>query len=199
MVFGLFNHKKRLNKLRNEVQDSFSHVKKDVNKIGDWIKHLDEKKKNHDKDIEGILKSIEELNKDVKEIKESIQFLGQPMSKQENKHPQVLKNTQQTAFTRQTAVQTTVQTEDLERLTVMERVVVWSLLNTDMKLSYEDIAALLGKDKSTVRGQINTIKQKIPYLIEEQKEPNGKKRIYITEENKKKITKKANISVKPEK
>ena len=59
----------------------------------------------------------------------------------------------------------------------MERAIVWALLNADMRLSYEDLAALLGKDKSTIRGQINTIKQKNSNIIMEAREANGKKRL----------------------
>jgi hypothetical protein len=43
----------------------------------------------------------------------------------------------------------------------------------EMKLSYEDLALMLGKEKSTIRGQINTIKQKSEGLIEEITEKNG--------------------------
>ena len=37
----LFGHKKIVDKLKSEVQDSFSHVKKDFNKVCKWIEHLD--------------------------------------------------------------------------------------------------------------------------------------------------------------
>jgi hypothetical protein len=62
-----------------------------------------------------------------------------------------------------------------------------------MKLSYEDIALLLGKDKSTIRGQINAIKQKSEGLIEEMSEKNGKKRVFIPEEIKQKLQKYAKV------
>ena len=58
-----------------------------------------------------------------------------------------------------------------------------------MKLSYEDLALLLGKERSTIRGQINSIKQKSEGLIKEFSEKNGKKRIYIEEEIKAKMQK----------
>ena len=68
-----------------------------------------------------------------------------------------------------------------------------------MKLSYEDIAAVLGKEKTTIRGQINTIKQKSNGLIQEIIEKNGKKRIFIPKEIKEKILKKQKVSVKKKK
>jgi len=71
-----------------------------------------------------------------------------------------------------------VQTPKLDHFSITERAILWVLLNTDMKLSYDDLAAMLGKERSTIRGQINRIKQKSE-IIEEQIEKNGKKRLFI--------------------
>jgi len=65
-----------------------------------------------------------------------------------------------------------------------------------MKLSYEDLALLLGKERSTIRGQVNTIKQKSEGLIEEMTEKNGKKRVYIPDVIKEKLSKYAKVRVK---
>ena len=65
-----------------------------------------------------------------------------------------------------------------------------------MNLSYEDLAALLGKDRSTIRGQINSIKQKNRGIIEESLEVNGKKRLYIPEEIKSLILKSVKVKVR---
>jgi len=196
MVFGLFRQGKKVEKLREEVQDSFLHVRRDVNKIGDWIKHLDDKKDNHDTEIGSLQADVKTLQEEIKELKEALNFFGQGVSKQQTATGQPTTNTKTNNKNNQTSVQTDVQTSDLDKLTVMERAIVWALLNTDMKLSYEDVATLLGKDKSTIRGQINTIKQKIPGIIEELRELNGKKRVFITENTKLHIAKKAKIKVK---
>ena len=50
-----------------------------------------------------------------------------------------------------------------------------------MKLSYADLAAMLGKRRATIRGQINSIKQKSEGLIEEIVSENNKKRLFISE------------------
>ena len=71
----------------------------------------------------------------------------------------------------------------------MERAVVWALLNTDLKLSYEDLSITLGKDKSTLRGQINNLKTKSEDLIKEYIEKDGKKRFFISEKKKNEILK----------
>jgi len=72
-------------------------------------------------------------------------------------------------------------------------------MNSDLKLSYEDLARLLGKERSTVRGQVNSIKQKSGGLIQEIVEKNGKKRVFIPEEIREKLAKYAKVRVGKEK
>ncbi len=98
----------------------------------------------------------------------------------------------------QTGVQTGVQTPNLDQFSTTERAILWVLLNTDMKLSYDDLAAMLGKERSTIRGHINRIKQKGD-IIEETVETNGKKRVFIHDEIKEKLLKKSKVRVKPSK
>jgi len=195
-MLGLFGHKKRIEKLRVDVQDSFGHVKKDFNKVGEWIKHLDDKHTSHKADISMIKDQLLDIQNDLIEIKDFISFFGPQLSKNASKQTQTGAYKQTTHDAVQTPVQTPVQTDILDNLTVMERGIVWALLNSEMKLSYEDLAALLGKNRSTIRGQINTIKQKNEDLIMEHRELSGKKRLYIPEEIKSKIIKNVKIKVK---
>lgn len=181
-MWGLFGYKKRIDKLRIEVSDSFNHVKKDFDKVGEWIKHLDDKHESHRGDISSIKDQLLSIQEDLMELKDFVSFFGPQISKGLSKQQQTGVVKQPTSSVVQTAVQTAVQTTTLENLTVMERAIMWALLNSDMKLSYEDLAALLGKDKSTIRGQINAIKQKNDGLIKETREINGKKRLYVPEE-----------------
>ena len=60
------------------------------------------------------------------------------------------------------------------------------------------MALLLGKERSTIRGQINSIKQKSEGLIEEITEKNGKKRVFVPSEIKEKLAKYAKVRVKRE-
>ena len=39
-----------------------------------------------------------------------------------------------------------------------ERAILWVLLNTDLKLSYDDISAVLGKERSTISRKLNSKK-----------------------------------------
>ena len=195
-MLGLFGHKKRVDKLKDEVRDSFNHVKKDFNKVGRWIKHLDDKHVLHNDGISNIENQLSTVQEELAEIKDFISFFGSGLSKQLSKQIPTAGVKQTASEVVQTVVQTAVQTDILDNLTVMERAIVWALLNSEMKLSYEDLAALLGKDKSTIRGQINTIKQKNEGLIMEAREVTGKKRLYIPDEIKSTIVKSVKIKVR---
>tara|TARA_Y100000310_G_scaffold345856_1_gene471531 strand:- start:12852 stop:13463 length:612 start_codon:yes stop_codon:yes gene_type:complete len=195
-MFDLFGSKKRVNNLKKDIEESFSHVKKDFYKVGEWIKHLDGKHGNHSNEITKINDQLLDVQKNIIEIKDFISFFGPQLSKDLSKQTQtgVVKHTHSPLV--QTPVQTPVQTDILENLTVMERVIVWTLLNAEINLSYEDLAALLGKDKSTIRGQINSIKQKNNGLIVESREVTGKKRLYIPNNIKEIVTKSVKVRIK---
>ena len=195
-MLGLFGHKKRVDRLRTEVQDSFNHVKKDFNKVGEWIKHLDDKHVSHEDEISQIKDQLLTIHEDLIEMKDFVSFFGPQISRGLSKQFPQDATKQPSSLAVQTPVQTGVQTDILDNLTVMERAIVWALLNADMRLSYEDLAALLGKDKSTIRGQINSIKQKSADVIMEIRELNGKKRLYIPDEIRNMIIKSVKIKIK---
>lgn len=195
----MFGSKKRVEQLRKEVIESFNNVKSDLSKVGKWIKVIDEKSNKNEQEDSKIKEEINELKKELEEIKNNYEFFGQGKIKQLSKQRQTGINKQQNPFTVQTAVQTAVQTPKLEVLTVMERAIIFALLNSDIKLSYEDLAAMFGKSKSTIRGQINNIRQKNKGLIEEYSEPNGKKRLYLPEKVKNSITKDIKVKIKNKK
>jgi hypothetical protein len=194
-MFWPFKKKESVKELEKEVRDSFGHVKQDFNKVGQWISHLDGKHKVHEKDLDAIKTQLEAVQIDLAEIKDFISFFGPRMSKQLFKQGQTARDKQTAVGVVQTPVQTAVQTGILSNLTVMERGIIWALVNSDMRLSFEDLAALLGKDKSTIRGQINAIKQKSEGLIEEVIESNGKKRLHIPEKMREFIVKSVKVRV----
>ena len=194
-MLGLFGHKKRIDKLRGDVQDSFDHVKKDFNKVGEWITHLDDKHTSHENEVSDIKDQLLTIHEDLMELKDFVSFFGPQLSKGLSKQKQTGRDKQALPVVVQTPVQTAVQTGVLDNLTVMERAIVWALLNSEMKLSYEDLAALLGKDKSTIRGQINAIKQKNEGIVMEIKESNGKKRLYVPDEVRSMIVKSVKVKV----
>ena len=194
-MFGLFFKKRVIEQIKKDTKDSFDSVKRDITHIGDWIKHLDSEKNTHKKDIKDIkdiLSSVQEEIEELKNIFSVMNSIKNTSIKQTNK--QVF-NKQTPVAGVQTNVQTSVQTPNLNQFSITERAIIWTLLNTDMNLSYEDLSAVLGKEKSTIRGQINTIKQKST-IIYEKIEKNGKKRLYIPNEIKEKMLKKSKVRVK---
>ncbi|MBU0907269.1 MAG: hypothetical protein KKD18_03320 [Nanoarchaeota archaeon] len=194
-----WSSKKQIKELEEKTEKSFSAVKKDMESVSKWIKHLD----SNDKQLFDLVYSLKQdlatLNTEMGVLREGLQ-----MAVEEEENRQVFKrlpvfDKQASVEDVQKVVQTAVQTDNvygiLKGLSGNERLVVFTLLNSDMKLSYEDLALLLGKERSTVRGQINSIKQKTEGLIHELVENNGKKRVFIPEETKSKMQKYAKTRV----
>ena len=198
-MLGFLSGKKGIEKLRKEVQDSFGNVKEDISKVGDWIKHIDAKSQTNGEGISSLKGELEKLNIALNELKSQVLFLNSGLNQKKAIDVQEGVKTQTNNLGVQTAVQTAVQASNLDHLTMMERAIVFILLNNDEKLSYEDISLMLGKEKSTVRGQINSIKQKNPELINEFRELNGKKRLYIDNTKKDLILKSVKVRIKEDK
>ena len=185
MFEWLFGNKKDVKRIEEDTKKSFEAVKDDIDSVTRWIKHLnsqDDKQEDRFSDVEEHLSSLEN---EIEGIKNSLALVETGFSKQLFKQKQTAVGKQTAVQGVQEAVQTAVQTggRDLfQGLSTMERALVYILLNSDMKLSYDDLAAMLGKSRATIRGQINTIRQKTDGLVEEQIEKNGKKRVFIPEE-----------------
>ncbi|MBI5148383.1 hypothetical protein HZA33_01760 [Candidatus Pacearchaeota archaeon] len=169
-----------LGKKRDDL-DEHEVLKKEFKKASEWIKHLHAKDGHHENNISDLNSRLSTIEKDLLEIKNYISFFGHKAFKQPVKQLSTVVDKQTPVGGVQTSVQTGVQEDFLGHLSSMERAIIWILLNTELKLSYEDVSVLLGKDKSTIRGQINSIRQKREGLIEEVIEKTGKKRIYVPE------------------
>jgi len=196
-MFGwLFGNKKKVEKLKEEVRESFSAVKNDINSISEWIKHLNKEDDEHKQAISDINVRLSSIESDLEGIKNMLAFMDGKYSKRLFKQRQK-KIVEETAVEGvQKGVQTPVQTGEIYNLSVMERALVYVLLNTDMKLSYDDLASMLGKTRATVRGQVNSIKRKSEGLIEEIIEKNGKKRVFIPDKVKESLLKSVKVRVK---
>ena len=136
------------------------------------------------------------IKEDVDGLKNILSMMNELKTNRLFKTPKQVFNKQTPVYAVQTGVQTGVQTLKLSQFSVTERAILWILLNTEMKLSYDDLAAMLGKERSTIRGQINTMRQKSEGIIEEEIERNGKKRVFIPENIKEKMLKKEKVRVK---
>jgi len=183
MAWWLFTNKEEHEDLKTEVKQAFSSVKQDLKKASDWITHLNTQDKHHTENVEELHDRLSSVETELAEIKSFMAFFSTRMSKQLFKQQQTADYKQTGVEGVQTPVQTAVQSAFLHNLSVMERAIVWTLLNADssMKLSCEDIASVLNKERSTIRGQLNAIKQKSEGLMDELTEKNGKKRYFIPE------------------
>ena len=199
MLSWLFG-KKRVEILENDVKKSFSDVKKDFEHVGKWIKHLDGKHADVSDLVSLMKRELSTIKVELEELKEHVGMLGIAEEHKQLSKKQTGVGKQTGVYAVQEPVQTAVQTANfhqiLQGLSSNERLLVFTLMNTDMKLSYEDLARLLGKERSTVRGQVNAIKQKSEGLIQERVEQNGKKRVFVSAEAREKLAKYAKVRVK---
>ncbi len=198
-MFWLFGAKKEVKRIEEETKKGFESVKKDIVSVGGWIKHLESEKNIQQKEIDEIKESLSSIYSEIEGIKNVISLLGDVKISQKIQTTNRLSNKQTAVEVVQTGVQTAVQTPKLSDFSITERAILWILLNEDRKLSYEDLATMLGKEKSTIRGQLNSIKSKSEGLILEEIEKNGKKRVYIDEQTKEKMLKKQKVRVKTNK
>ena len=195
-MFGWFSNKKGVEEVREETKRGFESVKKDINSVSSWIEHLDSEKNIQKKDMEDVKEVLSTIKEELEEIKNVVSMMNKVKNGKVFKTPKQLFNKQEAVCSVQTAVCTAVQTPNLEQFSITERAILWILLNTDMKLSCDDLASMLGKERSTIRGQINALKRKSEGLIEEQIEKNGKKRVFIQEDIKEKMLKKTKVRVR---
>ena len=179
---------KKFSDLNDSLKNSFSNIKEDMFSLSSHVETLHGHKKDHSELIEDLDSRLKTLEGFIEEV------LTNPMLVQTDN---LSKQTQTHVRPKRTSalVQTDI-LDSLKRLTPMERSLVWALLNTDLRLSYRDLARILGKDESTARGQVSNIKRKIDYLILEKSENNGQKRFYIEERIKNKIMKKYRVKTK---
>ena len=195
-MFGWFSKKDGVKRVEEDTKRGFESVKKDITAVTGWIKHLDSEKNLQKKDIQEIKEVLSSVQEEVEGLKNVLSIMNDMKNKQVFKTPSRVFNKQTGVYGVQTGVQTVVDTPNLNEFSTTERAILWVLTNSDMKLSYEDLSTMLGKEKSTIRGQMNRIKQKAPEIIEEQIEKNGKKRVFIPDKIREKMLKRVKVRVK---
>ena len=198
-MFGWIFRKKEVEQIKEDTKKGFDSVKKDITSLTEWIKHLDSERDSLKEGLREVKDILSSTNEEIEGLKNVVNIMNEAQTQGVFKTPRRKKDKQTAVYAVQTGVQTAVQTPNLGQFSITERAILWILLNTDMKLSYHDLAAMLGKDKSTMRGQVNLIRQKSEELIEEVIEENGKKRVYIPEHIKEKMLKKTKVRVKKSK
>ncbi len=192
--------KEDIEQIKTAVQTGFNNIKNDFNKTSQWIKHLDEADSSIKEEIMSLKTDLSSIRDELENLQNVIDLMNNNTnSKQVFKQTPTVFNKQTSVYSVSDSVQTSVQTPFLDNLTATERAIIFILLNSDMKLSYEDISAMMGKSKATIRGQINAIKQKSEGLIEEQISENSKKRVFIPEKTREILLKTRKVRVKKSK
>ena len=194
-MFWFFGKKKEVERLKEDTKKGFESVKKDITSVGGWIKHLESENNMRDREIKELKDGLSTVEKEIEGLKNVVSMMNEMKVGGVFKTTKRVFNKQQGVYAVQTGVQTAVETPKLDQFSVTERAILWILLNSDMKLSYDDLASMLGKERSTIRGQINRIKQKSEGLVEEITEQNGKKRVFIPENMKENMLKKTKVRV----
>ncbi len=195
-MFWFFSKKKEIEGLKEDTKKSFESVKKDISSVGGWIKHLESERNMQDKEMKEVKESLSTIEKEIEGLKNVISMMNELRVGGVFKTSKRAVDKQSSVYAVQTGVQTAVETPKLDQFSITERAILWILLNTDMKLSYDDLASMLGKERSTIRGQINRIRQKSESIIEEIIEQNGKKRVFIPDQVKENMLKKTKVRVK---
>jgi hypothetical protein len=195
-MFWFFRKKSDTEGIKEDTKKGFEFVKKDISALTGWIKHLDSEKNINKRDIDEVKSELSSIKNEIENIKNIVSITNELKSNHLFKTPKRVFEKQTSVYSVQTGVQTGVQTPNIDMFSVTERAILFILLNSEMKLSYDDLASMLGKEKSTIRGQINSIKQKGGEIISENIEKNGKKRVFIHEELKEKMLKKTKVRVK---
>ena len=197
MILRWLFGKKSDDELKEATKKGFEDVKKDIHAVSGWIKHLDSEKNLQNKEIDELKQSLASMQIEIEGLKNVMSIMGNINTQQVFKTSKQVSNKQTAVLPVQTTVETGVQSPNLDQFSVTERAILWILLNSDLKLSYDDLAAMLGKERSTIRGQINSIKQKSgDTVISEIIEKNGKKRVFIPENIREKLLKKQKVRVK---
>ncbi|MBS3108573.1 hypothetical protein J4409_01750 [Candidatus Woesearchaeota archaeon] len=185
----------KIGNINSSLHKSFSNVKTDITNLINMFNKLNENHDVKDKKIAIIEKRIDDLEGVFSDMLVNFKqntAIGH-MFEQPFGHKQTDVRLKQNVMI--------VQTDRLgdkwtKNLTPMERVIMNILLNTNIKLSYEDLSVMIGRDSSTIRGQMNNIKQKNESLVCEYIERTGKKRFFIDEQRKNEILKERAILVK---
>lgn len=183
----------KFDNIHSSLHKSFLNVKMDVTHL---IAKIDKINEDH------IMKKseIEELNKRVNQIEQIIDHMfnqktrvfGQPFEvKQTN-----IGFKQPNSFIRTDNQMDRKGDKWTRNFTPMERTIINILLNTDMQLSYDDLSVMMGRDKSTIRGQMNNIKMKNELLVTEIVQKDGKKRFYVEDRLKSEILRERNMLIK---
>ncbi|MCK5149920.1 hypothetical protein KAJ87_03260, partial [Candidatus Pacearchaeota archaeon] len=75
-MFGLFFGKKEVQRIEEDTKKGFESVKKDINSISGWIKHLDSEKNIQKKEVEDIKDILSSIENEIEGLKNVISIMN---------------------------------------------------------------------------------------------------------------------------
>src|SRR3989338_7405429 len=162
LFFGKKRDDAELEEMHKRVSESFSRVKKDIDKIGGWISHLDHHKKTHDSRIEELERRILAVEHHLRGSATIERSSVQSFNRVQSRSNQSFMNVQSLS----------------DKITPKEKNVILCLLESDFPLEYSMLAKKLGISVITTRRHINDIK-KSGFNIEERMDVNTKRKVFF--------------------
>src|SRR3989338_189718 len=169
LFFGKKRDDAELEEMHKRVSESFSRVKKDIDKIGGWISHLDHHKKTHDSRIEELERRIIAVEHHLRGSATIERSSIQSFNRDQSRSNQSFMNVQSLS----------------DKITPKEKRVILCLLEAQMPLEYSEIAKKLEVSVITTRRHINDIK-KSGFKIEEKMNTLTKRKVFYIDQRTKK-------------
>lgn len=169
--------------LTQNLRFSFSSIKDDFHRVGDWIRHFNQKQSEHDERLERIERKLNVLLEEKDIEFERVQSF--------NRSSGPFMNVQSPDFEEKSSFQQ-------QNLTPIQKKVIMLMLGLGVPMDYETIAKKLELNIVTVRRHINDIKR-AGFDIREKKDTVTQRKVFFVGSEGKKIvvgTKRAKKRVK---
>ena len=164
-IFGKKRDDRKIEDIHQKVSESFSRVKNEFEKVGGWIKHLDEHKQKHHHRLEDLENRLLLLENAVHGSERNERSSIQSFNRVQSRSIQSFMNVQSLS-------------ELSDKITPKEKKVILCLLEAKMPLEYADLAKKLGVSIVTTRRHINDIK-KVGFSIEEKMNVDTKRKVFF--------------------
>ncbi len=183
MGFWFFSRKKddEINKLKNNLNGSFSNIKKDISLINGVLSFFKEKHQDYDRKFERLERDFAYMGGILEEIRKKSTVKNIPLRSSVHERSRAFKRSNQ-AFMNVQSLQNLK-----ENLTPAQKRVIQMLNLAEIPLEYEDIAKDLKLSIVTIRRHISDIKR-MGFDVKEKMNIDTKRKVfYIEKEIKKAI------------
>lgn len=175
-IFGKKDDAGEIKKLRDNLNNSFSNIKKDFESVHGVLSGFKDKHEQHDKKHEIHSARFDRIENDITKIYEILEQFDQKNLERSIVHER------SSTFNRSNQSFMNVQSlENLkENLTPAQKRVIQLLDSTEIPLEYEDIAKELGVSIITIRRHMNDMK-KMGFRVKERFNIDTKRKVFYLE------------------